>query len=568
MTTIAENPLIVETKQRWGKYLLRMAWIIEIIAAIIGLIVAWSMGYQTYNFYVEEYGSFPFIKYLDLILAGLPFVMVASVELLKIPFCFLVYINTNLKVQRVFTIVLIVVTLITFETLALGFERQFNNISVKVQIPEMKLQVIENQIAANLINIEGRGNITPESIRDEYAKQTLDAQKRRDEALLNLDEQKSAYEMMGNEQLVEKKARLEQDRIDQRKRRDEMVQEVKDNYISITAEEQSNQEKIRKGNDLKIGVYKENIKRLESNIATEKLNPTFGGLFNNKVSAWEKQIKEFERLIDKLLDENAKLGTTSATNKELRITEINKEFREKDDDLLLQISDVQKQIDNESEFADEIAHINALKQSIREEYSKTLQDIKDLKEKDIGDLSNNKTIISQIQEQNRELDSQKQKLTKEILYGYRDTQVYRIAQSLFKPGEDGLVDTKHVKLVAKFWFGSLALVVSSMGIFLAFGAFILKHSGKEFESLKKRGSGPIGRAYRKALLAKRKKYRKAKIVTEIKEVIKEVPVNKVEIKEVPKEIIKKEVIHVPIYTNDPDLIKFGTTKVKKILDDD
>ena len=54
----------------------------------------------------------------------------------------------------------------------------------------------------------------------------------------------------------------------------------------------------------------------------------------------------------------------------------------------------------------------------------------------------------------------------------------------------------------------------------------------------------------------------------VKEVIKEVPVNKVEIKEVPVEVIRKEVIHVPIYTNDPDLIKFGTTKVKKILDDD
>ena len=41
-----------------------------------------------------------------------------------------------------------------------------------------------------------------------------------------------------------------------------------------------------------------------------------------------------------------------------------------------------------------------------------------------------------------------------------------------------------------------------------------------------------------------------------------------EIKEVPKEVIRKEVIHVPIYTNDPDLLKFGTTKVKDILDDD
>ena len=56
-----------------------------------------------------------------------------------------------------------------------------------------------------------------------------------------------------------------------------------------------------------------------------------------------------------------------------------------------------------------------------------------------------------------------------------------------------------------------------------------------------------------------------KIVT--KEFAVEVPVDKVVIQEVPVEVVKKEVIHVPIYTNDPDLIKFGTTKVKDIMDD-
>ena len=67
---------------------------------------------------------------------------------------------------------------------------------------------------------------------------------------------------------------------------------------------------------------------------------------------------------------------------------------------------------------------------------------------------------------------------------------------------------------------------------------------------------------------------KGKIVKEIKEVpvekiVKEtVEVDKVVYTEVPKEVVRKEVIHIPIYTNDPDLIKFGTTKVKKILDDD
>jgi hypothetical protein len=113
-----------------------------------------------------------------------------------------------------------------------------------------------------------------------------------------------------------------------------------------------------------------------------------------------------------------------------------------------------------------------------------------------------------------------------------------------------------------------------MGIFLAFGAFILKYSGEEFKSLKKRGSGPIGRAFRKTLASRRKKYNSPKIITKIKEVevdkiVKEtVEVDKVVYQEVPKEVVRKEVIHVPIYTNDPDLIKFGTTKVKDILDDD
>ena len=78
MTTIAENPQIVEHKHRWGKYLLRMAWVIEINAALLGIAIAWLMGYQTYEIYTDEFGEFPLVRYFDLILAGLPFVMVAA----------------------------------------------------------------------------------------------------------------------------------------------------------------------------------------------------------------------------------------------------------------------------------------------------------------------------------------------------------------------------------------------------------------------------------------------------------------------------------------------------------
>jgi|TARA_B100002003_G_scaffold175324_1_gene163188 hypothetical protein len=49
-------------------------------------------------------------------------------------------------------------------------------------------------------------------------------------------------------------------------------------------------------------------------------------------------------------------------------------------------------------------------------------------------------------------------------------------------------------------------------------------------------------------------------VEKIVEVTKEVPVDKVAFKEVPVEVVKREVVHIPVYTNDPSLLgkKFET----------
>ena len=68
----------------------------------------------------------------------------------------------------------------------------------------------------------------------------------------------------------------------------------------------------------------------------------------------------------------------------------------------------------------------------------------------------------------------------------------------------------------------------------------------------------------------RKRIREPKIVTKIrikevpKEVIKEIPVDKVVLTEVPVETIKTKIVYEPLYTNDPSLLKFGTTRVADI----
>ena len=180
---------------------------------------------------------------------------------------------------------------------------------------------------------------------------------------------------------------------------------------------------------------------------------------------------------------------------------------------------------------------------------------------------------------NIELSTLKDKalqLENEVLAAYSHTQIYRIARTVYGVERGVRITEEQLSLVATVWFGSLAGIVSTMGIFLAFGAFILKHPVPEFHEDHKNNNrgGSTKRALRLTLRALRKKFKEPKIVIKIKEievpkeVVKEVPVDKVVFKEVPVEVIQKEVIHVPIYTNDPDLIKFGTTKVKDIIKDD
>jgi hypothetical protein len=52
------------------------------------------------------------------------------------------------------------------------------------------------------------------------------------------------------------------------------------------------------------------------------------------------------------------------------------------------------------------------------------------------------------------------------------------------------------------------------------------------------------------------KYRRKK---PIKEVVKEVPVDKVVFRDKIVEVLKKEIVHVPLYTNDKELIHLSNT---------
>jgi len=641
--TEAMSALIL-AKQQSGKKLYIFAWVIEGIAAFIGLMIAWSMGFQTYQFYVNEYGSFPLINLFDLVLAALPFVMVASVELLKIPFCKLIYLNRSFKIRVLFSIVLVLVTFITFETLITGFERQFNNISIQVSVPQQKLAVLSKKIEYIEESITNLENTTDDSISAEVTLQREEAAKSRDSAIATLNAQKDQYLTISGGTLIKQKEQLEIDlqrlieerdevianlesraeanriskenEIDKIKdRRNEKVANTEKYFTSVSEEEQINQAEIRKANNDAIAAHRVKILDLEGYIAAAAKDSSLMSILRGDITKWEKEIASLNAKIEKLQAENSNLGLTTIASLNAEITKIlasaELEIKKIENEISLshsneikdkaeiestflknrkakydELSAIERKQILDSKYKEEIASIDKQIQERQKAYNDEIDRIDDFRRNEGKKLSQKSDEIVQLE---RELGPYKDE---QLVFGiaimdaYEQTQIYRIAKSFYGLEDGIIISEEQISFVAKIWFGSLAAIVSSMGIFLAFGAFIFRYAGDEYKE--KQRSGVIGRAFRRALVARRKKYNEPRIVTEIKEVevpkevIKEVPVDKivtkevsvevpvdkVVVKEVPVEVVKKEVIHVPIYTNDPDLIKFGTPKVKDIMDDE
>ena len=107
---------LIAPSKKAGRFLLVFAWIIEICAASVGLLFAWltlnskTSGLETTN------------DQLTVILAAIPFLIVAIVELTKIPLASACYFSTSLLHKYAFGISLLLVSFITFETFANGFQ--------------------------------------------------------------------------------------------------------------------------------------------------------------------------------------------------------------------------------------------------------------------------------------------------------------------------------------------------------------------------------------------------------------------------------------------------------------
>ena len=98
-------------ERSFGKKLLITAWAVEIMAALLGLLIAFFMAYDAYNLTTDKGTS----VILNSILGALPFLLIAIIEPTKIPLAGGLYKVKNWGWKSLILAALLGLTFVTFE---------------------------------------------------------------------------------------------------------------------------------------------------------------------------------------------------------------------------------------------------------------------------------------------------------------------------------------------------------------------------------------------------------------------------------------------------------------------
>lgn len=167
MEAVEKQSIISPERKRIGKLLYIFAWIIEALAVTIGMSIAIMQMITAFS-EVQEGSNNSFANITNVIIAGLPFIMVAAVELTKIPFTEAFYYTSKKIWKLIFGLSLLFIAFITFESAINGFERNFTAMTYTIDKFKKSLVAVEEQIPVLKEERSRYATLTPEKIESDY----------------------------------------------------------------------------------------------------------------------------------------------------------------------------------------------------------------------------------------------------------------------------------------------------------------------------------------------------------------------------------------------------------------
>ena len=574
-----------------GKFLIRMAWAIEIMVAVIGVCIGLIMIFGSKQVDGEQIQTAADLAKYNVTLndftIGLIFLIVAVVELTKIPLATAVYYSVRVFWRVVFLIALILVNVSTFETIVTGFERInrertkiVDKLIVDYNSVKTQIQNINDNVEVNNVNDEIKILIDRRAkINEEIGKITLNSQK----------QIQSVKESGANQEII---AQLRSEIQDLDKKISDLLNAnieldgKKDSKIGIVSNRKSIQNSIDQNN-----------KRIENyEIERNRKSTELQSLIQASNKDNEGEINLINQSKDNQL--NSLLEEKEMLDKEIKVLEEEKfKYQENDKNKAQRLIDLKDKKNELIAKIDELAPDNQvfrvatwLKGWFEVDYNKEIEKINmkifELEQQKIDTITERGWFdkIFSIFNKNSNLDNKAiDRQISSLQIQLKDFE-YKAEMAINTVNESVYADLPRGAITAAFWlwFGVLSFIISVTGTMLAFASLVLLDPrlhvirnkktaywkgvsirlSKFFVLLNKFIWGRIKRFRDPNVKIVEKEVEVEKIVEKIVE--KPVEVEKIVIKEVevPKEIetLRKEMVYVPLPTDDEELLKKGPFK--------
>ena len=643
---------IFDQQKKYGRIIYIVAWVVEIGAALVGLFLALNLA-------LIAYAKLPEIEQTTLAQArafggALPFVIIALIEPTKIYLASGLYHAKPLGWKLLFAFGLLALTFVTFETMYNGLVQQNVNVSRTVQ-------QLQNDRSAKLTSLREKGNElervrarTPEALSRELEEAKQKQEENRSEQIRaenasfqnwydntykaersNILGNKESSNVMDQQKLASLNSRREQAETNYRQRKQQII----DDFAAKRAEQNGKRQNYISTRDdgggfLGIGSAtaeaKADAQRQISLADSElqKLAQEERDQLNSLDTAHNRKMGQLDREERQI----GKSGGDEEADQQLRDLDQQRRIKEKErDDAIANINGrfeatMLTYQENKAKFDAEGALNADREQELGAEIKRLIEEDGELKRlyrvqsADLQTVQLTKTACGIFStwcfgEKAAEDAQASEKDNNLLLEGdVENTALIYIGKQSEVSQTIDLADlpTDKIDKISSLWFASIAIIVATLGTFLAFTSFVLQDqksyqseysttlsdfirnfgsalkeagiglgrflvdNGKassEFISKSAAGFGNgiqsilqaigamftiIGRSFRKMTLDIRRYIRapKVKFETIEKEVVveKEVEVivekEKVVIKEVPKEIVRKEIVYVPLYSTE------------------
>ena len=313
-------PSLQSERFKRGTQLIRFAWSVEIIAALIGFTIAIGRLFETLNA-EENVSQLSSWIWFSAFLAALPWVIVGLVELTKVPLATAAYLSANRRSKYIFGFGLILLVLITTETMLNGFERNYARLTASIETQNQKLREVTARLENEETEVANLETKTEQDIRKDNQTQKDLLRQDRDRDIESLNQRildVKARHGQGNlrmlmadltnvaEQITRQEENKQRD-LGALRDRHKQDRELAPDFVR---EQRSNiQQQLDRAVDP--SVLEQRRSRLEDDIATEKQNH---GVALNELDNEETQelAARKELATEKLVGINVKLSTLEA----------------------------------------------------------------------------------------------------------------------------------------------------------------------------------------------------------------------------------------------------------------